>query len=197
MRYNCDGRIRTMTLYSSSSSLELAALRSWSSLQHVSPPPRGDRNSMPWWYSFWKAVSASRFTSPLLALWRLCAPVVFLALALLWVFFSIASDYEYRFGLTTLDPVYFQRAAALFPIMRDRRMGPLWSFTAAGDVSKIAAVERIAATDPHAADVKLALAKLLLKAGRKEDYNAVMTQLEKLTPKIRYQLVQLVPAQPR
>jgi len=197
MRYSFAGKTLTMISSRSFSNSASAALF----LSHYSrfgwPRGSGALNSMRFWYLSWKAYSASRSMSLLRALWRLCAPVVFLALAILWACFSIVSDYEYRLGLLTGNPEYFVKAAALFPIMRERREGPLWAYVNYGDLKQIPYVARIVAEDPNGADLNLALARMLLMAGDKEAYNTVMTRLQKLTPNIRYQIVRLVPAQPR
>jgi len=197
MRYSYAGKIPTTTLSRSYSSSALSALYLLHYSSFAGPIPPGARNSMRFWYLCSRAVSDSRSMSLLRVLWRLCAPVVFLAIALLWSIFSIASDYEYRLGMATGNPDYFVKAAALFPIMRERREGPLWAYINYGDLSKIPYVAQIVAEDPNAADLNLALARMLLMAGDKEAYNVVMTRLQKLTPNIRYQVVQIVPAQPR
>jgi hypothetical protein len=61
------------------------------------------------------------------------------------------------------------------------------------DMKDLPVAERAMATDPYAPDLKLGVLRLLLNAGRKDEYNAVLTQLEKLTPKLRYQVVTLKP----
>lgn len=139
------------------------------------------------------ACSASRFGSRSRALWRLAAPVAFLAMAILYATFSIASDFEYMLGMRQPSFEHFDAAARLFPFFRERRLsGAWWSINALNE-SRIDYVEHYAATDPYAPDLKLGLARLLLNADRKDEYNATIAQLEKLTPTLRYQVVRLTP----
>lgn len=143
--------------------------------------------------SWLRDCSDSRSISRLLGLWRLCAPVAFLAMALLYATFSLVSDFEYMLGMKMPQLGYFQRSSELFPFFRERRLAGAWFVINTGDLKDIPLVEAAVATDPYAPDMKLGLMRLLLNAGRKDEYNAVLTQLQKLTPKLRYKVVTIKP----
>ena len=78
-------------------------------------------------------------------------------------------------------------------MFRERRVGAAWFVVYSHDVARIGIVKAELATDPYAGDLKLAYANLLLNAGDKDDYNAEMTQLQELTPQVKYQIITITP----
>ena len=182
--------MRTTTTSNSSLNSELegrsSLLSSYSEWLQLSE----GQSSMPYWYSLSKAVLSSRCTSLLrgLLLWSL--RVTCLAGAFLYIACSFASDYQYAQGMRTHEDVYILRAAALFPLMRDRRSGPAYLTILRHDLAHLDWITKALKDDPHAADLYFGLASMRLNVGDVTGYNVALTQLQKLTPGVEYRIVQ-------
>ncbi len=120
---------------------------------------------------------------------RLCVRVGFLAGVLVYVSCSFASDYDYAQGMRTRNPTYFEAAARLFPLMRDRRSGPAYLAIVRQDLSNAGKIVEALRYDPNAADLYFGLAAMRLRLGDKQGYSAALTQLMKLTPGVEYRIV--------
>ncbi len=189
MLWNYAGRTPT-TMSSSYSLNSVSEGPSWS------PPSPSDlqrqiegRPSMPYWFLRWRHVLASRFTSRLRALLLWFVRVSCLGGAFLYTALSFAADYQYGMGMRTHEAVYINRAAALFPLSRDRRSGPAYLAILKHDLTAIKTIERALVHDPHAADLYFGLAGMRLNIGDQAGYNVALTQLQKLTPGVEYRII--------
>ncbi len=145
---------------------------------------------MRYWYSLSRAALSSRFTSLLRVVLLWCVRVSCLAGAFLYIACSFASDYQYAQGMRTHEAQYIYRAAALFPLARDRRSGPAYLAILTRDVGHLNDIARALTYDPHAADLYFGLASMRLNVGDVTGYNIALTQLQKLTPGVEYRIVQ-------
>ncbi len=132
---------------------------------------------------------SSRFISLSRALLLWCVRVTCLGGAILYAVLSFAADYEYGIGMRNHEAEYINRAAALFPLLRDRRSGPGYLAILNHDLSRISAIDRALKYDPHAADLYFGLAGMRLNVGDVTGYNVALTQLQKLTPGVEYRIV--------
>ncbi len=132
---------------------------------------------------------ASRFTNRLRALLLWSLRVSCLGGAFLYIALSFASDYQYGMGMRTHEEVYINRAAALFPLSRDRRSGPAYLAILKRDLTGIKNIERALRYDPNAADLYFGLAGMRLNIGDNAGYNVALTQLQKLTPGVEYRII--------
>ena len=136
----------------------------------------------------------SRYTSLLRALLLFCVRVGCLGGAILYIACSFASDYQYGMGMRTHEAAYINRAAALFPLSRDRRSGPAYLAILTHDLTGIKTIEHAIKYDPHAADLYFGLTGMRLDVGDVTGYNVALTQLQKLTPGVEYRIIGEAPA---
>lgn len=114
----------------------------------------------------------------------------FLLTMLLFSTCSLLGDHEYGLGLLTHDMNHFLLASRLFPEIRSFRSGPAYASITFGDPqAAIPLIEEALRHDPNAPDLWYGLARMQLKLGNEQGYNAALTQLKRLTPGLDYRVV--------
>ncbi len=141
------------------------------------------------WFLRWRALLASRFISRLRALLLWSLRVFCLGAAFLYIALSFAADYQYGMGMRTHEEAYINRAAALFPLSRDRRSGPAYLAILKHDLAHTDRIVQALRYDPHAADLYFGLAGMRLNVGDVTGYKVALTQLQKLTPGVEYRII--------
>lgn len=148
--------------------------------------PLNSMRSSSLWLLHWPA---SRLGSLLRGLLLWSVRVGFLVGVLLYVACSFAADYDYAQGMRTHDPIYFDKAATLFPLMRDRRSGPAYLAIVQQDLRSVGKINEALRYDPNAADLYFGLTGMRLRLGDQQGYSAALTQLRKLTPGVEYRIL--------
>ena len=140
-----------------------------------------------WWLSAWRACSAFLGTCRWGASLRLCALAAYAATGLLFAATSLVSDWEYGQGMRRQEIEPFERAAALFPLMRARRSGPAYAHVLFDDDpdTTLAAVEQALRADPNAMDLHYHRIRLHLLLGHNVEYARAVAELHRLAPYAR------------
>jgi len=79
-------------------------------------------------------------------------------------------------------------SARLFPLVRSYRSGPAYDVIEKGDFQDAGLIKEALRYDPFAADLWYGLARMELKSNDKAGYIAALTELQRLTPGLQYQI---------
>ena len=105
------------------------------------------------------------------------------------------SDCYYLVGMRTRTIEPFERAAALFPIYRQRRLSVAYAHILLPDKTTypttVWEIRKALATDRNTADLWFHLMRVDLKLGNEPGYTTSMVQLQRLTPRTVYRVIQV------